>query len=319
MPSSTKSTLIWVILSFAAIYVIWGSTYLFIAYTVERIPPFLMSALRFSAGSMLLLGLAALLGKVKSVSNRELKNAALAGFLFLGCGTGGVAWALQYVDSGFTALVISGQPLLVLLLMWLINGDRPARQSFGGIFLGMLGMYLLVSQKELVARPEQWKGILAIFSSMIAWGIGSIFVTKVDLPKPQMVNNACQMMAGGATLLGFSFLLENPTTFSFTAVPTVSWLALGYLVVFGAVVAFSAFNYLLTKVTPEKVATSTYVNPVVALFLGWYFRDELVTTQSMVAVAVMFTGVFFINATTEQTRNFVRKVRSFGQKRLNKT
>ena len=316
MNTSKDNSLILIILSFATVYIIWGSTYLFIAYTVEALPPFLMSTIRFILASSLLFGLTAVLRKYQTITKKQWKNAIFAGVLFLGLGTGGVAWALQFVDSGFTALVISGQPLLVVLMMWAIDKKRPATQSFGGIFLGMFGMYLLVSQKELVAQPEQWIGILAIFFSMIAWGFGSIFVSKADMPKPQMANNAIQMISGGITLFFFSSFIESPFDFDFEAVPLSAWLALSYLIVFGAVVAFSAFNYLLTKVSPEKVATSTYINPIIALTLGWYFRDELVTTQSIIAVAVMFTGVFFINSTPEQSKKLLRKFKLVGRRRV---
>ena len=124
------------------------------------------------------------------------------------------------------------------------------------------------------------------------------------------------MLSGSIILFIFSIFLENSFSFDFTAVPSTAWLALSYLIVFGAAVAFSAFNYLLTKVSPEKVATSTYVNPIIALTLGWYFRDELVTTQSIVAVCVMFTGVFFINSTPEQSKNLLRKLKSVGKRRV---
>jgi len=151
---------------------------------------------------------------------------------------------------------------------------------------------------------------------MIAWGFGSIFVSKSDLPKPQMANNAIQMISGAATLFIFSIFLENSLSFDFTTVASTAWLALSYLIVFGAAVAFSAFNYLLTKVSPEKVATSTYINPIIALTLGWYFRDELVTGQSILAVCIMFSGVFFINSTPEQSKNLLRKLRLAGRRRV---
>lgn len=314
MNTSKDNSLILIILSFAAVYIIWGSTYLFIAYTVEVLPPFLLSTIRFTLASSLLFGLAGVLRKYQTISKKQLRNAVFAGVLFLGFGTGGVAWALQFVDSGFTALVISGQPLLVVLMMWAIDKKRPATQSFGGIFLGMFGMYLLVSQKELIANPEQWTGVIVILFCMMAWGFGSIFVSKADMPKPQMANNAIQMMSGGIALFFFSLFLESPRDFDFQAVPMSAWLALSYLIVLGAVVAFSAFNYLLTQVSPEKVATSTYINPIIALTLGWYFRDELVTTQSIVAVAVMFTGVFFINSTPEQSKKMLRRLKLVGKR-----
>lgn len=314
MNTSKDNSLLLIILSFAAVYIIWGSTYLFIAFTVEVLPPFTLTTIRFILASLLLFGLTAVLQKYQTVTRKQFLNAVFAGILFLGLGVGSVAWALQFIDSGFTALVISGQPLIVVLMMWVINQKRPATQSFGGIFLGMFGMYLLVSQKELIAEPEQWKGVFVIFCSMIAWGFGSIFVSKSDMPKPQMTNNAIQMMSGGTVLLIFSLFFENSLSFDFAAVPSTAWLALSYLIVFGAAVAFSAFNYLLTQVSPEKVATSTYVNPIIALTLGWYFRDELVTSQSILAVCVMFTGVFFINSTPEQSKNLLRKLKRVGKR-----
>jgi len=316
MNTSKDNSLILIILSFAAVYIIWGSTYLFIAFTVEALPPFTMSAIRFTLASSLLFGLTAVLRKYQTITRKQFLNAVFAGVLFLGFGTGGVAWALQFIDSGFTALVISGQPLIVVLMMWAIDQKRPPTQSFGGIFLGMFGMYLLVSQKELMAGPEQWKGVIAIFFCMIAWGFGSIFVSKSDMPKPQMANNAIQMMSGGTILFFFSLFWESSWTLDFKAVPLTAWLALGYLIVFGAAIAFSAFNYLLTKVSPEKVATSTYINPIIALTLGWYFRDELVTSQSILAVCVMFTGVFFINSTPEQSKNLLRRLKLIGRRRV---
>lgn len=314
--TSSNSALIPIILSFAAVYIIWGAAYLFVAVTVEEISPFLMSGLRYTTASLLLFGLLALFRQYESMSRQQIKNAAFAGFLFVGCGTGGVAWALQYVDSGFTALVISGEPLLVVLMMWAIDKKRPATQSFIGIFLGMLGMFLLVNQSELVAQPEQWKGILAIFISMIAWGFGSIFVSKADLPKPQMANSGIQMLMGGFLLFLGSLFFENPFGLQVQEVSLKAWLALACLSVFGSVVAFSAFNYLLSKVSPEKVATATYINPIIALILGWWLRDELVTTQSIVAAGIMFTGVFFINSSPERSKNLMRRFRLIGKRRV---
>lgn len=298
--NKTDNSLVLIILSFAAVYIIWGSSFLFVAYAVDEMPPYLMSAIRYGSASVLLFGLAGILKKYQSVTKQQLKNAAFVGFLFVGCGTGGVAWALQFVDSGFTALIISGQPLVVVLMMWAIDKKRPPTQSFVGIFLGMIGMYVLVSQEALIAQAEQWKGILVIFLCMLAWGYGSIFVSKADLPKPQMTNNAVQMLVGGGFLFLGSLFLEQPLGFDFQIITMQTWLALSFLIVFGAVVAFSAFNYLLTKVSPEKVATSTYINPIIALFLGWWFRDELVTGQSILAICIMFTGVFFINSSKKR-------------------
>ncbi len=308
MPTLNNSTLL-IIAAFFAIYVIWGSTYLFSAFAMDELPPFYMAGSRYFTAGVLLFILTAVTGRLQSISKKQWSNALFAGLLMLGFGGGFVFWALLYVDTGFTALVISGQPLLVLLLMWLLQGQKPSNQAYLGIVLGMVGMYLLISQKTLITGPDQWKGVLAIFTSMLAWGYGTLFIAKADMPKPQMANSSIQMMVGGGLLLLASFTFEQPTQINILELESITYLSLTYLIIFGSIIAFSAFNFLLTKVSPEKVATSTYVNPVVALFLGWFFRDELITNQSLLAASIMLTGVFFINAKPEYTRKLLKRWR----------
>jgi len=308
MPTINKSTLL-IIGAFFAIYVIWGSTYLFAAFAMDELPPFYMAGTRYFSAGFLLFLIAVLMGKVQTITALQWRNVILIGLLMLGIGGGFVFWALQFVDTGFTALVISGQPLLILFMMWALEGKKPSKQAYLGIVLGMLGMYLLISQKSLVTGPDQWKGVLAIFCSMLAWGYGSIFLSKADMPKPQMANSSIQMMIGGGLLILTSFILEQPTEINPFTLTNTTYSAMLYLIIFGSIVAFSAFNFLLTKVSPEKVSTSTYVNPVVALFLGWFFRNELITNQSILAACIMLTGVFFINTKPEFTKKLLRKWR----------
>lgn len=290
------STTIWIILAFGSTYIIWGSTYLALAWAVEDIPPFLMAGTRCLASSMILFSLVIITKNNRRVSRKQFKNAFFAGFMFLTLGMGSVSWALQYVDSGFTALLISGQPLVVVLIMWLVQGKQPSSQAFLGIALGMIGMYLLVGQDEIIVEPNQWFGVVVILLSLLSWGYASVFVSKADLPQSKMFNNSIQMLAGGISLLVWSLLASEPSSFQWSNVGLKAWLALAYLILFGMVIGFSAFNYLLSKVSPEKVATSTYVNPIIALILGWWLRDELITNQSVVAAFIMLTGVFFINS-----------------------
>lgn len=227
-------------------------------------------------------------------SREELKNAMIAGFVFLGLGTGGAIWALNYLDSGLTALIISGEPLIIILMMWLVNRKRPASQAFLGIALSMLGMYLLVTQKELVSSPQQWLGVTVIFLSMLAWGAGSIFVSKTTLPKSQWYNSAIQMTTGGIATFLISLLLgEQAPNYSELSFKTIYSLA--FLIIFGSILAFTAFNYLLRNVSTEKVATNTYVNPIIAMFLGYQFNAEPITMLSIVAALIMLSGVFIIN------------------------
>ena len=250
--------------------------------------------MRFLGGALIVFLILFLFKLPKEITKKQFINSIIGGTLFLGLGNGGVSWALQYVDSGYTALLIAAQPLILLIMMW-INDRKPLPlASWIGVFLGIVGIFLLVSQNELVSREGQWIGMLIIFCCLISWGIGSIFVSKADLPKP-FLNSAIQMLTGGVITALFSLVLEG-TSFDLSTVDTNTWLSLGFLMLFGSVIAFTAFNYLLTSdVSPEKVSTSTYVNPIIALFLGWYFREELVTSQSIIAAVVLLSGVYFIN------------------------
>ena len=283
-----------IVLAFFAIYVIWGSTYLLNKIAVSEIPPFRLAAIRFISAGTLIFMIARLSGRQLKISKKQFINTVIAGFLFLTFGNGVVVWALKYVDSGFAALVIAAQPLIVLLLMRLIDGKRIQPMSVLGVLLGLLGMYLLVSQQEIISNEGTLTGIIMIFFCMLSWGYGSIFVSKADLPKNYFVNTGYQMLLGGFMLLVFSFLFGEHWIQPLNWSPGVKWSMLG-LIVFGSIVAFTSFNFLLKKVSPEKVSTSTYVNPVIALFLGSYFLHEKVTLQSLIAAVVLLTGVYFIN------------------------
>jgi len=287
--------LLLIIGAFACIYIFWGATYLAVKIAIESIPPFLMAAIRFVIAGSLLLGIAFLFWKPQLPTKKQLLNAVFTGVLFLGVGTGGVAWALQYVDSGITALIISGQPLLTLFLVWAVLKNPPVASSYLGIVLGIGGMYLLVSQDHVLGRSNSWWGILAIISSMFAWGYSSVFIKKADMPKGQALNASLQMLFGGVALFIISLFTESYEGFTFTSISARSLWAFGFLVFFGSILAFSCFNFLLQRISPEKVATSTYVNPIVAMIVGWWIGGELITNQSIVAALVMLTGVDLFN------------------------
>ena len=285
--------------SFLTIYIVWGATYLFVSFAVRQIMPFYLSGIRFLSAALILLIIGFLVGRIQMPTKKQIKNALGVGVFFLGVGATGVAWALKTVDSGFAALLISSEPLIVVLMLWVVNRRPPTLLSFFGIILGMTGIYLLVSQKAIVVSASHWLGIMAIVTSMICWGAGSIFISRSDMPKSSFVNSALQMISGCLFAFILSFLIETPS------VPVSGWNLLTiysvlFLVLFGSALAFSAFNYLLTKVSPEKVATGTYVNPIVALLLGWLFNGEIVTLQSLIAAMIMLTGVYFINVAKSQ-------------------
>jgi len=221
-------------------------------------------------------------------------NTVIAGFLFLSFGNGVVVWALRYVDSGFAALEISAQPLIVLILLRVIDKKKIKVMSMIGVALGVLGMYLLVNQKQILSGEDSLLGMAMIFVCLVSWAYGSIFVSKADLPINYFVNTGYQMITGGIMLMIMSLLFGEAWS------SPINWsgevqISMILLVLFGSIVAFTSFNYLLKVVSPEKVATSTYVNPIIAMSLGWYFLNEQITSQSILAATVLLTGVYFIN------------------------
>ncbi|MGB5363364.1 MAG: EamA family transporter, partial [Aureibaculum sp.] len=186
------------------------------------------------------------------------------------------------------------QPLVVLILMRIFEGKKIQLMSVIGVVLGIIGIYLLVSQKQIISQEGTITGIIMIFACMLSWAYGSLFVAKAELPTNYFVNTGYQMLTGGIMLAISSVLFGEAWT------NPIEWsepvqLSMVILIIFGSIVAFTSFNYLLKVVSPEKVATSTYVNPIIALLLGWYFLNEQITTQSIIAAAVLLTGVYFIN------------------------
>jgi drug/metabolite transporter (DMT)-like permease len=288
-----------IIVAFFAIYVIWGSTYLLNKIAVMELDPLFVSAIRFSIAGLLIFIIAKIMKLNTYISKNQLINSMIAGFLFLVYGNGVFIWALKYVDSGFAALIASTQPLFVLLLLRLMDNKKMQKKSLIGITLGVIGMYLLVSQKDFTSNESMILGVFMILSCVLSWSYGSVFVSKADLPSNFLVSTGYQMLAAGALLFLSSFLFGEEWVSPLNWSVPVQWSIL-LLILFGSIVAFTAFNYLLKTVSPEKVATSGYVNPVIALLLGWYILNEELTTQSIIAAIILLTGVYFINSRKRQ-------------------
>ncbi len=289
-----------IVLAFFAIYVIWGSTYLLNKIAVTELPAFMLAGIRFVVAGCLIFGISKVLGHSLKISKKQFLNASIAGFLFLTFGNGVVVWALKFIDSGFAALEISAQPLVVLILMRVLQGKRIQPMSLVGVFLGMIGIYLLVSQKQIITQEGALLGMVLIFLCMLSWAYGSLFIGKADLPSNYFVNTGYQMVIGGLLLFIISLVIGENWISPLEWSTPVKWSML-LLILFGSIVAFTAFNYLLKVVSPEKVATSSYVNPIIAMLLGWYFLNEEITTQSIIAALVLLTGVYFINTKKKLT------------------
>ncbi|WP_034058899.1 EamA family transporter [Lacinutrix jangbogonensis] len=284
-----------IILAFISIYIIWGSTYLLNKIAVTELPPFFLAAIRFICATVLIFGIAKALKMKLSITKKQFRNSILVGFLFLVYGNGVFVWALKYVDSGFAALLASTQPLFVLVLMRLMDNKKMKLKSLIGVALGFVGMYLLVSQQELVTNEDALLGIFMILTCVFGWSYASVFVSKADLPKNYFVAAGYQMAIASVMLVALSVLKQevwvSPLQWS-TDVQIVMLI----LTTLGSIIPFTAYNYLLKQVSTEKVATSAYVNPIVAMFLGWYVLDEKLSLQSLVAAIVILIGVYFITS-----------------------
>lgn len=287
-------------LAFFAIYIIWGSTYLFVAYAVEEVPPLKLAAMRFLIASILIFLICYFTVDWKSVTKIQLKHSMIAGFMFLTLGNGAMCYALQYIDSGFSALIISAQPLVIIFMMRIIDKVKIKPKVLIGCALGIVGMYLLVAQKNLVSGPDQWKGLIAIASCLFTWGYASLYVRHVPLPKSHLLNSGVQMFFASLCLFVLSLLFREAKTDWF-GLTGLTYFSMVYLIILGSIAAFTAFNFLLQHVAPDKVATSTYINPLVAIFLGWYFRDEFVSGQTVLAGLILLAGVYFINTNKAKT------------------
>jgi len=285
----------WLIpLSFVIVYVVWGTTYLANAWGVAIIPPFMFAGIRFLVAGSILLLISSFFVSIK-VTLPQFKNIFFAGLLLFGVGNGAVTWALQYVDSGITALVIAFEPLLVAMLLWAWKKEKPQISTWIGISLGILGMMLLVGQPEFISSWIWVVGVACIFVAMSAWAYISIWIASADLPKSVFVSAGFQMLVGGVILLCSSLGMQEIQNFEWSSITPKAFWSWIYLMVFGSILAFSAFNFLLLKVSPTKVAASAYVHPVIALFLGWLLNGEFLSEQSLLAAAVLLTGVIFIN------------------------
>ncbi|KAA3437157.1 EamA family transporter [Rufibacter hautae] len=281
------------IAAFAAIYIIWGSTYLAIVFAIETLPPFLMAGLRFMFAGAILFTWARLRGAA-APSGQHWRNTAIIGGLLLLIGNGAVVWAEQRVASGIAALLVTTEPLWIVVLQWLGKGKKaPSAGVIVGLVLGAIGMVVLVSPWKLEGGLDLL-GSTAIFLSAGAWAWGSLFSSRASLPTSPVLTTGMQMLCGGALLALAGTTFGEWQTADWSSVSQRSWLALGYLVVFGSLIAFSAYSWLTRVAPPSQVSTYAYVNPVIAVILGWAFAHEQVTIQTLIATVLLVAAVVII-------------------------
>jgi drug/metabolite transporter (DMT)-like permease len=293
-----------IIAAFAAIYLIWGSTYLGISIAIETMPPFFMAGVRFLIAGAVLFVWMRLRGVVLP-TRLHWRSGAIVGALLLLGGNGGVTWAEQFVPSGIAALLIALVPAWIVLIDWLRpGGSRPDAPVFIGLLLGIAGMVLLIGPGNIAGNSSiNLIGALALVTAALCWSAGSVYSRHTELPDSPLMATAIEMLCGGLALLMVSGIVGEWQRVDVSAISLRSLLALLYLIVFGAIIAFSAYVWLLKVTSPARAATYAYVNPVVAVFLGWLFLAEPLTLRTIIAAGIIVSAVVVI--TTYRTRRFV--------------
>jgi len=287
--------------AFAIIYVVWGSTYLAIRFAIETLPPFLMASARFFIAGAMLYAWSRVFGGAARPTPAQWRATAVIGVLLLLGGNGLVVWAEYRVPSGIAALIIGIEPCIVVLLDWLRpSGVRPTGRVVAGLVLGLAGLVWLVGPDAILGGGRvDFFGAVALVLASLSWAVGSIYSRHASMPSPFLASGM-QMLAGGAALLLLGVALGEPAATAWAAVSAKSVLAWIYLIIFGSIVGFSTYIWLLRVTTLARASTYAYVNPIVAVLLGWLLADEPLTLRTLVAAAVIVGGVVLITLTPQE-------------------
>jgi len=295
-----------IIAAFASIYIIWGSTYLAIRYAIETIPPFIMGGTRFLVSGALLYTWSRYRGAPRP-TRLHWRNAIIAGgFLLLG-GNGAVVWAEQFVPSGLTALLVSILPFWLVIIEWVRPPRRrPSGAVLVGLVLGFIGIIVLVGPGNVGGDGDvRVLGALVLILGSLSWAIGSFWSRDAQLPDSGLLTTGMEMLGGGALLVIVGVLSGELSHFDVRHVSRASTLGLVYLITFGSLLGFTSYIWLLDKVSPARLGTYAYVNPIVAVLLGWAIAGEALSIRTGVAAAIVICAVALITSarrtTTAQT------------------
>src|SRR5579864_9343072 len=290
-------------LAFAAIYLVWGSTYLAIRYAVETIPPLVTAGIRHTVAGSVLLAWA--LARGYRPKREHWIAGAIVGALFFLVGHGTLHWAEQHVASGLAALLIATEPMFILVLAWASGQQKISRISALGLGLGVVGIAILTGA-ELSAKGSSLLGLLAVLTGSLSWAAGVVISPKVKLPTDALARTAVPLVCGAVMLLAAAGATGEFHALHWASVSLKSILGLAYLIVFGSIVAFTAYTWLLQRCPPALVATHTYANPIVAVLLGWLLASEALTVRVAVAsVAILGAIVLIRRGERESERRVV--------------
>lgn len=302
----SNRNLILMIAAFAAVYLIWGSTYLAVKYAIETLPSFMMAGTRFLVAGAILFVVARFSADYEKPKPVHWRTSLIVGGLLLLGGNGGVVIAQHYLSSSMTALLIATEPVWIVLISWLLMGGlRPSLKVVFGILVGFIGVSLLIGGRgiDVGSGNGQFLGVVLIVLSTIAWASGSLYGLKAPAPKSAILGAGMQMLAGGALLLLVGIFTGEWKTFDIANVSVNSWIALSYLIVFGSLVGFTAYSWLLKNVEPSLASTYAYVNPVVAVILGWAIAGESLTSEMAVGAAIIVGSVVLITSHNKEEKD----------------
>jgi drug/metabolite transporter (DMT)-like permease len=292
-----------IILAFLALYIIWGSTYLGIKYAIETIPPFFMAGARFAIAGLLLFAWC-IIKKEPAPSLKSIGVNALAGILMLFVGNAAVVYSEQYLPSGLVAIIVATVPLWFVLLdkkQWHFHFSN--KLIIAGLLIGFAGVLMLFAGKGSAGVTGSKMKLISFFVLIIGsigWAIGSLYSKYKKTNGSTIVKVSIQMLAGGVAAILAGFISNEQSGFALANVSTTSILALIYLITLGSLVAFIAYIWLLSVRPPSLVGTYAYVNPVVAVFLGWLIAGEVITIQQVIALSIVLVGVLIVNFSREK-------------------
>jgi drug/metabolite transporter (DMT)-like permease len=293
-PAAPRRVLL--LLAFAAVYLVWGSTYLAVKYAIATLPPLLMAGARFLLAGLVMSAIGRASAAYEKPTGAQWRTSFVVGALLLVGGNGGVVLAERYIPSSLAALLVAVEPFWIVLLSWLwLRQPRPSGKVLLGLLLGFGGVYLLVGEQlGAGSGPMQLVSAGAVIGAAFCWAAGSLYGLRAPSPRSAVLGAGMQMLAGGALLLVLGLLTGEGRGLHLGQVSRASWLGFGYLVVFGSLVAFTAYSWLMKNAPAARVATYAYVNPVVAVLLGWIMLGESLTGQMLVGAVVIVGSVVLI-------------------------
>ena len=308
MQSDRSYSNVRLVAAFAAIYLVWGSTFLAIRFAVETLPPLLMMGTRHLVAGLLLFGWLLLSRQETRIEPRLWWSALIAGgFCFLG-GHGLIAWAELRVNSGLAALLSASLPIFMVVLARLRGQERELTpRVLGGIALGLLGVAVLIPFKFSADQKAEWISALAVILAEVFWAMGAIYSRGVKTATSPVTFAAMQMISGGALLWIVGIGFGEARQLTLQAFTMRSVLSLGFLIVFGSLVTFTAYTWLLKVSSPAVVSTHSYVNPVVAVVLGWALAGEQFAPRTLLGAAIVLGSVFLISTRKKEPAQITRE------------